>query len=44
MREMAIPSEAFEQALIDTHSQSERKRAIPITFGGLSDHCYEFVV
>ncbi len=42
--EMAIPSEAIEQALTDTHSQSERKRAIPITFGGLSDHCHELMV
>jgi hypothetical protein len=27
--EMAIPSVAIEQALTDTHSQSERKRALP---------------
>ena len=42
--EMAIPTDAIEQVLTDTHSQSQRKRAIPITFGGLSDHCHELVV
>ena len=42
--ETAIPPEAIEQAITDTHSIQERKRAIPITSGGLSNHCHELVV
>ena len=42
--ETAIPSQAIEQALSDTHSDEERQRAIPITFGGLSNQRQELVV
>ena len=42
--ETAIPSAVVEQAIGDTHSNEERKRAIPITSGGLSNHCYELMV
>ena len=44
MRETAIPSIAVEQAIADTHSDEERKRAIPIISGGLSNHWHELVV
>ena len=42
--ETAIPKKAIEQAIGETDSYEDRKRAIPITSGGLSDHRYEFVV
>ena len=42
--ETAIPTVAIEQAITDTHSKEERKRAIPITSGSLFGHCYELVV
>ena len=42
--ETAIPTVAIEQAIGDTHSNEERKRAIPITFSCLSNHRYELVV
>ncbi len=42
--ETTIPTVAIEQAIADTHSEEERKRAIPITSGGLSNHCHELVV
>ena len=42
--ETAIPTEAIEQALAQTHSNEERKRAIPIASGSLFNHCNELVV
>ncbi len=42
--ETAIPIVAIEQAIADTRSNEERKRAIPITSGSLSDNRYELVV
>lgn len=42
--ETAIPAEAIEIALAQTHSHEERKRAIPVTSGNLSGNCHEFVV
>ncbi len=42
--ETAIPTVAIEKAIADTHSDEERKRAIPNTSGSLSAHCNEFVV
>lgn len=42
--ETAIPSDAIEQAIAHSHAGEDRKRAIPNSIGGLSDHCYELVV
>jgi hypothetical protein len=42
--ETAIPTEAIETALAQTHSSEERKRAIPVTSGDLFSDCDEFVV
>ncbi len=42
--ETAIPTVAIEQAIGDTDSYQERKRAIPITSSSLFNHCDEFVV
>ena len=52
--ETAIPTEAIEQAspnvhtppwgIAQTHSNEERKRAIPIASGSLFNHCNELVV
>lgn len=36
--ETAIPTEVIEKAIGDTKAKEERKRAIPITSGGLSNH------
>lgn len=42
--ETAIPSVAIERAIAQTHSNEERKRAIPITSSRVSYHCHEFMV
>lgn len=42
--ESAIPSDAIEIAIAKAKASEERKRAIPITSGDLSDNCHEFVV
>ena len=42
--ETAIPTVAIEKAIADTKAKEERKRAIPITNGCLSNHRHEFVV
>ena len=42
--ETAIPTIAIEKAIGDTKAKEERKRALQIIFGGLSNHRHEFVV
>jgi hypothetical protein len=42
--ETAIPTEAIEITLAQTHSHEERKRAIPVTSGDLSSDWHEFMV
>lgn len=42
--ETAIPSDAIEQAISSVKAGENRKRALPSSFGRLSDHCNELVV
>jgi hypothetical protein len=42
--ETAIPAGAITQAIADTRSNEERKRAIPVTFSNLPSDCNEPVV
>lgn len=44
MRETAIPAEVISQAIADTQSNEERKRAIPTAFGNLPGDGNELVV